>query len=131
MNKVVSTILEGGIGLIALYAVAKVAYKAGQEMKEEELKYRAMADHAKNVSEKKIEDRPPEIVPETEEKTVILPEKHTKPFGIASVLGIGKKIFSAKKGSAVRNFIADPESYKVEAYVENEDIHLKASPNDR
>lgn len=54
-RKTISTIVGGGIGLFALYAVAKLSYRAGHEMAEAEHRYAALQEKPRGeVSEKLI-----------------------------------------------------------------------------
>lgn len=127
MNKAMNTIIQGGLGMIVLYAVAKTAYKAGKEVSEEEFRLAMIREHAKRINTKTIPE--PETEETEPEKTEIEAEIVTESKFQTLRNLIGKKKSFGHKVNALKKLISDPKSYKIEAYMDDTDIHVKASPN--
>lgn len=99
-KKTMETIIGGAIGMLALYAVAKVAYSAGYE--------RAESDH----------EQPEEVGEET--PVTDIPAK--KVGKLSFLWGLRKMM--GKKESAIGDLLNNPEEHQVEAYVEEGEIHV-------
>lgn len=131
-KKIAETIIGGAIGAIALYAVGKLAYQAGQEVAREECRYNAM----RRVNERTRDKVAPptseaeEVIEPTE--TAIMPSSAVtehRPCKKQSKLGLlfgAKRVFGNKK-SVLGNLVHDPEAHKFEAFVEGDElqIHVK------
>lgn len=98
LKKVVETIVGGAIGMIALYAVAKVAYSAGQDVAKAEYRHSAGTED------------PPEEKPKKVSKLGML-------MGLKRMSGFGKQ-------SALGDIFSNPEDHRIEAYVKEGEVHI-------
>lgn len=109
----VKTIVGGAIGLLSLYAVARVSYSAGKEAAEQE--------------EKERRDRLIKGTATVEDirKPVEQPKKLSK-------LGILTGLVRAKKKGVFNNLVSHPENHKFEAEMdESGAINISIKPKAR
>lgn len=117
MKKIVETIVEGAIGLAALYIVGHIAYQVGKEVTEVENRYQEM-------TQKLAEGEPNEAVEqENVYSKAISTQKKKHPI-------LGK--FLGNKIPVIGEFISNPEGHKFEAFVDGDhiriDVKKKAAP---
>jgi TctA family transporter len=105
-RKMVETIVGGALGLLALYAVAKVAYQEGK-------------DAAKR--ENQPEKNPGDTVSEKQPEEAPVKKKRLSNLGL--LLGLRKAVKAG--GSSFLGMLASrPEDHKLEAFVDGDDLQI-------
>lgn len=127
-KKITETIIGGAIGALAIYAVGRVAYQAGQEVAREECRYHAMRKASLRMREK---DEAPSLgsYHQDEALSIIESEPVHAPRRKQSKLGMifgARKLFGNRR-SVIGNLVQNPEEHKFEAFVEGDElqIHVK------
>lgn len=131
----VKTLVGGAIGLAALYAVAKVAYRAGYDMAELERQYNTMNACEKGGIEKKDSGKSEEVSQNqesTEASSALIELCHDEEEKTtASKSGLFSKIRNgfrqtgnSGKVASLRTLFKHPEAHRLEAYMDGEDIHI-------
>lgn len=115
-RKVVEAVVGGAIGLAALYAVAKVAFSAGQEMADMERRYHDLG--GAKVDIQVLEDARAEAKDACETASTI--GKNGK---LGVLFGISRML-SKNKPSVVKDLMSNPEGHKLEAYVDEDELHI-------
>lgn len=131
MKEFVKTVVGGMIGIAALYVVGKIAFQAGRDVGEMECRYRAMEKKVRasvqkdENKEEEAEETTTADEPEAEEDDV-LEEKPKKQglFGMAW----GIRRMTKKKDSVLGNLIHHPETHRIEAFVQGEELHVNVKP---
>lgn len=103
MKAFVNTILGGAIGLLGLYLVGHIAYKAGYDVAKAECYYDDICRKTEELqtSEKKVAD---------DAKQDISPRKRSK------------------KESALWRLIRHPDEHQVEAFVDGDELRVNVKP---
>lgn len=104
MRKMIGTIVEGTIGILALYVVGHIAFAAGKELGEAEQKYAALQEKINQENSNGVE-------------IATIPEKKT-------LIGTGVKSLIFRNIPIVGKMLDKPEDHKIEAFVENGGIHI-------
>ena len=104
MRKMIGTIVEGAIGILALYVVGHITFAAGKELGEAEQKYAALQE---------------KINQENSNGTNIAPIPEKK-----NLIGTGVKSLIFRNIPIVGKMLDKPEDHKIEAFVENGGIHI-------
>ena len=104
MRKMIGTIVEGAIGILALYVVGHITFAAGKELGEAEQKYAALQERIDHGNSNRTEIAP-------------IPEKKT-------LIGTGVKSLIFRNIPIVGKMLDKPEDHKIEAFVENGGIHI-------
>ncbi len=104
MRKMIGTIVEGAIGILALYMAGHVAFAAGKELGEAEQKYAVLQEKINQGNSNGAE-----IATIHEKKTLI---------------GTGVKSLIFRNIPIVGKMLDKPEDHKIEAFVENGGIHI-------
>ena len=124
LRKTVETIIGGAIGVIALYVVGKVAYRAGQEVAREECRLQSMKTEA---TEKTEESEAKKDTGEFDMEPILelAPAQKKSRNWLSGLINAGK-ILSGRK-SVIGNLVRNPEAHRFEAYVEGDElqIHVK------
>lgn len=141
-SKIAANVVSGAIGLLALYVVGRLAYKAGSDMAKMEQRYRNMAEKTADLEErsKKIGTSANEKLP-PKEPTVMTEEKNDETstddvivVDEITTVGPAKKggFFSHLKGLAGRNKVSvlkelfrNPEGHKMEACVNDGAVDIR------
>lgn len=105
MKKMIGTIVEGAIGILALYVVGHIAYTAGKELGKAEEEYRSLTERVHGIKA----DEAGEIALPSKKKTLV---------------GTGVKSLIFRNIPVVGKLLDKPEDHKVEAFVENGGIHI-------
>jgi len=122
MKHFVGAMVGGTISIIALYVVARVAYRAGQEVAREECRYQNLRKESDRMEQAASDSKIIQVDAPKKEDTAIIPHSSSKKNrmdGILKVIGI----FS-RKSKVLGHLVDDPEDHKIEAFVEGEDIHI-------
>lgn len=126
LKRVVETFVCGAIGAVSLYIVGKIAYQAGKEIGREETKYAMLV-----ASEHQVSDANEQKTKETGESnadvTIYDSKPLTKKSCFQSIFNRGKNLLS--NGSVLGRLIRNPESHKIEAFVEGEEIKINIKRN--
>lgn len=128
-KKIAETVIGGAIGALALYAVGKLAYQAGQEVAREECRYNAMRlanakmkemEHPSTLSKESVSEESLAIV-----ETAPTPSLKKKQSKLGLLLG-ARKLFGNRK-SVIGGLVQNPEDHKFEAFVQGNElqIHVK------
>lgn len=104
MRKMIGTIVEGAIGILALYVVGHITFAAGKELGEAEQKYAALQEKINQENSNGTE-------------IATIPEKKT-------LIGTGVKSLIFRNIPVVGKMLDKPEDHKIEAFVENGGIHI-------
>lgn len=104
MKKMIGTIVEGAIGILALYVVGHITFAAGKELGEAEQKYAALQEKIDQENSNETSIAP-------------IPEKKT-------LIGTGVKSLIFRNIPIVGKMLDKPEEHKIEAFVENGGIHI-------
>lgn len=118
MKSFLKTVIGGAIGCIALYAVGRVAYDAGKRIAREECKYEELKQKNQEMENQHVlstEEQSNELICNAE-------KKRGKASSIKNVIGI-----FAKRNSILRSIIRNPEDHKIEAWFDNEELHMNVS----
>ena len=115
-RKIVETVVGGALGLAALYAVAKVAFSAGQEMADMERRYH-------DLGGAKVDVRVLEGT-QTDAKDTHETASTAKTNGKLGVLFGLKRMLGKSKPSVVKDLMSDPEDHKLEAYIDEGEVHI-------
>lgn len=115
-RKIVETVVGGAIGLAALYAVAKVAFSAGQEMADMERRYHDLG--GAKVDIQVLEGTQAEAKDARE--TVSAVGKSGK---LGVLFGLNRMLRKSKP-SVVKDLMSNPEGHKLEAYVDEDELHI-------
>jgi len=123
LKKIVETIVAGTIGFAALYVVAKLSYNAGHEIAQTERYCEELAKY-KNAEESTILEKNKEEGGKTLEtpcapKPVKKYGKLNLFLGIKSMMGRG-----SGNGSVLGDLVEDPEGHKLEAYINEGEVHI-------
>lgn len=125
LSKLVKTLVGGAIGAIALYAVGKTAYVAGQEVAREECRLEAMREQLRRLpdEEERREEHhaPAQDAVEEAPHVSVQPERHEEP---QRKKGIGRIFGGRGKGSVIRSLIRQPEQHALEAFVEDDQVKI-------
>jgi hypothetical protein len=116
-KKIVSTIVGGSIGLAALYAVAKIAYSAGQDMAHAEHRYQEL--DRKVIIEKSSCVSSSNVI-EASDMVICEPVKHSK---LGTLFSVGK-LLGKKNRSVIGDLVSNPEGHQLEAYIKENEIHI-------
>lgn len=111
MKKMIGTIVEGTVGILALYVVGHIAYTAGKELGKAEEAYKTLTERIQEIKA----DEPGEIAPPAKKRTLI---------------GAGVKSLIFRNIPVVGKLLDQPEAHKVEAFVENGGIHIDVKEKD-
>lgn len=106
MKKMIGTIVEGTIGILALYVVGHITFTAGKELGKAEEEYRVLTE------------RIHEIEGANEKVEASVPAKKQ------TLVGPGVKSLIFRNIPVVGKLLDKPEEHKVEAFVENGGIHI-------
>lgn len=109
MRKMIGTIVEGAVGILALYVVGHITFAAGKELGEAEQKYAALQE---KINQEKINQENSNGV-----EIATIPEKKT-------LIGTGVKSLIFRNIPIVGKMLDKPEDHKIEAFVENGGIHI-------
>ncbi len=104
MRKMIGTIVEGAVGILALYVVGHITFAAGKELGEAEQKYAALQEKINQGNSNGVE-------------IATIPEKKT-------LIGTGVKSLIFRNIPIVGKMLDKPEDHKIEAFVENGGIHI-------
>jgi len=115
-RKIVETVVGGAIGLAALYAVAKVAFSAGQEMADMERRYHDLG--GAKVDIQVLEGS------QTETKEACETASAAKTNGKLGVLLGLKRMLGKSKPSVMKDLMSNPEDHKLEAYINEGEVHI-------
>ncbi len=111
MKKMIGTIVEGTVGILALYVVGHIAYAAGKELGKAEEAYKTLTERIQEIKA----DETGEIAPPAKKRTLI---------------GTGVKSLIFRNIPVVGKLLDQPEEHKVEAFVENGGIHIDVKEKD-
>ena len=106
MKSFLKTVVGGTIGILALYVVGKVAFEAGHEMGVIESRYDELQRATNEAEEKK------------QNNTAAISEVPTRK---AERVG---GFFKARKTSVLGYLFSHPEQHKIEAYLEDDEVHV-------
>ena len=116
MKKIVQTIVEGTVGLLALYVVARTAYDAGHRMAKAECRYEQLS-RKEAVKSAEAESKDEEPTPE--------PVKLIKAPARPGWTGVLSKFGKAVCGRGViGRILKDPDGQRVEMYVEDDTFRI-------
>lgn len=135
-TKIATNVVGGAISLIALYVVAKLAYKAGTDVTNMENRYNTMAEKTALMEKKvkQLESSKKEALnegheevltksEEPEEMEIVKPVRVEKKGGLLGHLkgmaGIGGK------ASVLKDLIRDPEGHRMEACVNGDAVDIR------
>lgn len=123
-KKILETIISGAIGLGVLYAVARVAFEAGEDMAQAKQDYEAYTAHKKNCVEADPDDHEEHNdEPGADEAEVLSFQRGRKPGKLGTFMMI-RKAFGRGKNSVLGDLMNDPEDHKLEAYVKEGEVHI-------
>lgn len=128
MNRFVETVVSGAVGLAALFVVGKIAFQAGHDLAEVELRYERLQkgiDTKESKNEAIVSDEPDNAAESEESQQIIVPEKKQSKLGI--LFGL-RKAFGKGGSSVVGNLIRNPENHVIEACVKGREIHVNVKP---
>lgn len=128
MKGFAGTVVSGAIGIAALFVVGKIAFQAGHDIAEAEMRYEQL-QKGLNIKESKkktiVVDEPNNNVDPDEPKQITIPEKKQSTLGM--LFGL-RKTFKKGGSSVIGNLLHDPENHIVEACVEGREIHVTVKP---
>lgn len=123
MKTFVKTLIGGALGMIALYAVGKVAYQAGHDIAE--------AEHAYEQAQHKASPKKSETTEQGEnagsDEDAVLPVPVKKQSRLGMALSVWKALKN-KDASPISDFIQNPENHMLEACIKGREIHLNLKP---
>jgi hypothetical protein len=123
MKEFVSTVIGGAIGLVALYVVGRVAYKAGKDMGKAESRYYELQRRSNEMEEKlnngSITGDPEKL----EIKSESIPSGEKKSGLFKPV----RNLFH-NKASIIGSLLSHPEKHRVEAFVDGQELHVNVIP---
>lgn len=128
MKGFVGTVVSGAIGLAALFVVGKIAFQAGHDLAEAELRYEQLQKgiDMKGLKKETITvDEPDNNVDLDEPQQIIVPEKKQSKLGM--LFGL-RKAFGKGGSSVIGNLLQDPENHVIEACVKGREIHVNVKP---
>lgn len=128
MKGFVGTVVSGAIGLAALFVVGKIAFQAGHDLAEAELRYEQLQkgiDMKESKNEAIVVDESNNAAESEEPQQIIVPEKKQSKLGI--LFGL-RKAFGKGGSSVVGNLLQNPENHVIEACVKGREIHVNVKP---
>lgn len=128
MKGFVGTVVSGAIGLAALFVVGKIAFQAGHDLAEAELRYERLQkgiDMKESKNGAIAVDESNNAVESEESQQIIVPEKKQSKLGI--LFGL-RKAFGKGGSSVVGNLLQNPENHVIEACVKGREIHVNVKP---
>lgn len=128
MKGFVGTVVSGAVGLAALFVVGKIAFQAGHDLAEAELRYEQLQkgiDMKDSKKETIIVDEPDNNVDPDEPQQIIIPEKEQSKLSMLFRL---RKAFGKGGSSVVGNLLQNPENHVIEACVKGREIHVNVKP---
>lgn len=130
MKSFIGVVVGGAIGLIALYAVGKMAYQAGHDTAELEHQNSEMRKRLAQLEGTDKDDNRADVEPvdsseqtETETAPVI-----RKPSKIGMLMGIRSLL--KKKESVIGKLLNHPEAHRIEAFLEGDELKVSVRPKD-
>lgn len=145
LSKIAGNVVSGAIGLLALYVVARLAYKAGTDMANMENHYKSVAkktsdlEHQNHklssVDKERIEAKEPvaldEAKPEkpiAEDEIVIVKDVGTKnPIRKGGFLGRLGWMTGRGKTGVIKELLRNPEEHRMEACVNDGAVDIRIS----
>lgn len=129
MKSFVSTVVGGAIGLVALYVVGRVAYQAGRDVARAEQHYEEVRRKSVELETSRSETDG-HVEESSAEKVKEMAVVEAVPVHKSSRLGLlmGIKRLAGKKESVIGKLVRHPESHRIEAFVEGEELHVNVKP---
>lgn len=145
LSKIASNVVSGAIGLIALYVVAKLAYKVGSDMANMENRYKSIAKKASELEhqsrkmdtdgKKKIDDNQPAALEEAKAEEQSTDDEVIVVEDVVSKKPVRKKgFFSHLKGminhgrtGVIKELLRNPEGHRMEACVNGGAVDIRIS----
>lgn len=128
MKRFVETVVSGAIGLAALFVVGKIAFQAGHDFAEVELRYEQLQkgiDMKESKNETVVVNESNNATESEETQPITVPEKKQSKLGM--LFGL-RKAFGKGGSSVVGNLIRNPENHVIEACVKGREIHVNVKP---
>lgn len=129
MKSFVTTVVGGAVGLIALYVVGRVAYRAGHDIAKAEQHYEdvrkkvAALESSKKENGGRIE---PAAEEEPKEMTVVEPTPVRRQNKLSLMMGL-KRLMN-KKESVLGRLVHHPEDHRIEAFVDGDELKVSVKP---
>lgn len=125
MKGFLSAVVGGVIGLAALYAAARLGYRAGREITELEHKYRELSEKAEALKQTSPGEGG-EDAGNADGKEEATSPSHSQAGKPGLFLSI--KRLMGRKRSALGNIIRHPEAHRIEAYMQGEELRVSVKP---
>lgn len=127
-KKVTETIVAGAVGILALYVVGRLGYRAGREITREEYRYNVLRqmnyDNKKPISVNGDVNEQNEKETDTVSSPPLLHPTSPKKQSKVGLLFRGKKLFSNQK-SVIGDLMQNPEDHRFEAFIEDDELHIR------